>query len=181
MKVGLNPIMKHDTDISTARCSHCGKFSIWVNEKLAYPALVTAPRPNQDLPPDVLKDYEEARLIEASSPRAATALLRLAIQKLCRHLGEPGHNINSDIAELVKKGLPLRVQQALDLVRVVGNSAVHPGQIDLEDDPAVVSKLFGLVNLVADVMITQPKHVEELYGTVIPDNLKAAINRRDGK
>ena len=58
-------------------------------------------------------------------------------------------------------------------------NAVHPGQIDLKDDIDTANKLFGLVNLIADVMITQPKHVDELYESVVPDSQKAAIDRRD--
>src|SRR5688572_10249423 len=85
--------------------------------------------------------------------------LRLAIKKLCAELGETGKNINDDIASLEKKGLDKRVQQALDIVRVIGNDAVHPGQIDLRDDRDTATKLFGLVNLIAEKMITEPKHV----------------------
>jgi len=162
------------------RCSRCEAFSVWIDQQLVYPPSRTAPAPNRDLPEDIQRDYEEARDILMKSPRGAAALLRLSIQKLCRHLGEPGRNINDDIAALVGKGLPAKVQQALDIVRVVGNNAVHPGQIDLRDNVDTANRLFGLVNLIADVMITQPKHVEELYQSVVPQSQREAIARRDG-
>ncbi len=80
----------------------------------------------------------------------------------------------------MQKGLPPKIQQSLDLVRVVGNNAVHPGQIDLNDSQEITNKLFGLVNIIADVMISQPKHIDELYKTVVPESQKKAIARRDG-
>jgi hypothetical protein len=130
------------------------------------------------LPLDVRLDYDEAGRILQLSPRGAAALLRLAIQKLCKELGEKGRNIDDDIASLVKKGLDVRIQRALDIVRVIGNEAVHPGQIDLKDDVATASKLFALVNLVSDTMISQPKHIAEMYGDLPPGKLEA-IERRD--
>ncbi len=162
-----------------ARCDHCGKYTIWVEEKLVYPLSLAAPKPNQDLPDDIKSDYEEARRIASDSPRGAAALLRLCIQKLCKYLGESGENINADIASLVKRGLPVKVQQALDIVRVVGNNAVHPGQIDLKDDVETANKLFVLVNIVADVLITQPKHIDEMFNSVLPEGAKKAIKKRD--
>ena len=161
------------------RCSQCEKFSIWISGKIVYPNVKTAPLPNPDLPDNVKEDYEEARNIANDSPRGATALLRLAIQKLCKRLGEKGKNINDDIASLVKKGLPAKVQQALDVVRVVGNNAVHPGQIDLKDKPEVANNLFGLINIITEIMITQPKHISDIYNNVIPDSQKDAIEKRD--
>lgn len=168
-----------DDNFWICRCSRCGEFSIWISYKMVYPNVKTAPLPNPDLPDAVKEDYVEARNIANDSPRGATALLRLAIQKLCNHLGEKGKNINDDIASLVKKGLPVKVQQALDVVRVVGNNAVHPGQIDLNDKPEVANNLFGLINIIAEIMITQPKHISDIYNNVIPDSQKDAIEKRD--
>lgn len=147
---------------------------------MIYPLSGSAPLPNPDLPDDIKADYEEARSIVSISPRGAAALLRLAIQKLCKHLGEPGKDINTDIGNLVKKGLAPRVQQALDVVRVVGNESVHPGQIDLRDDPEVAASMFGLVNIIAEIMISQPKHIDRLYNK-LPEGKREAITRRDAQ
>ena len=114
----------------------------------------------------------------SSHPRGAAALLRLAIQKLCADLGEKGKNINADIASLVAKGLPATVQQALDVVRVTGNNAVHPGQI-ITDEAGVAEALFPLVNIIVEYMISIPSRVNSLYEN-LPEGAKAAIAKRDG-
>lgn len=167
-------------NLSISKCFNCNDVSIWIYDKLVWPASGEAPLANTDLPKNVRADYDEASTILDLSPRGATALLRLCIQKLCKFLGEPGKNINDDIASLVKKGLPVQVQQALDVVRVVGNNAVHPGQIDLKDDRPAAEKLFGLVNLISEIMISQPKHVNAMFDE-LPPEAKAAIEKRDKK
>jgi hypothetical protein len=129
------------------------------------------------LPGSVKDLYLEAASISSKSPRGASALLRLAIQVLCAELGESGNNINSDISALVKKGLPERVQQALNIVRVTGNNAVHPGQIDV-DDPEVVSNLFELINVIAEYTISMPNRIGSLYGS-LPDGAIKQIKKRD--
>ena len=162
-----------------SQCYNCKKMALWVHDQLVHPTAMAGPAPNQDLPPDVLQDYEEAGRIIALSPRSAAALLRLSIQRICRFLGEKGQNIDEDIASLVKKGLAPLVQKALDAVRVIGNEAVHPGTLDLKDDRDTALKLFSLVNIIADQMISNPKHVEELYAK-IPESKRKAIEKRDG-
>jgi hypothetical protein len=151
---------------------------LWVEESLVFPDVSTAPLPNPDLDSGIKSDYLEARSILNKSPRGAAALLRLCVQKLCQQLGEPGENLNDDIGHLVKKGLPARAQLALDVVRVIGNNAVHPGQISLKDDRDVALALFGLVNSIADLMITQPTQLERLYAR-LPEGARQAIERRD--
>jgi hypothetical protein len=85
-----------------------------------------------------------------------------------------------DIASLVAKGLNRLVQQSLDIVRVIGNEAVHPGTIDLRDDRDTALQLFKLVNLIAEQMISTPKHVNQIFDS-LPVAKKAAIEKRDGK
>jgi hypothetical protein len=121
----------------------------------------------------------EARSILAASPRGAAALLRLVVQKLCAFLGEKGKYIDDDIASLVKKGLDPLVQQSLDVVRVVGNEAVHPGSLDLRDNQAIALRLFDLVNIIAQQMISHPKSVREMFDK-LPAQKLAAIAKRDG-
>lgn len=99
---------------------------------------------------------------------------------MCKHLGGKGENLNDDIALLAKNGLDARVQQMLDVVRVIGNHAVHPGKIDLRDDRATAEMLFGLVNLIAERTIGQEKHVEEAFEG-LPESAKEAIAKRDKK
>lgn len=168
----------YNADLS--RCFNCDEVAIWVQSALVYPVRGDAPFPNPDLPADILLDFEEAGKIVGLSPRGAAALLRLAIQKLCQQLGETDNTIDQNIKSLVEKGLDVRIQQALDIVRVIGNEAVHPGTIDLRDDIETATKLFGLVNLIADSMISQPKHIEALYGSLPPNKL-AGIEARDRK
>ena len=162
-----------------ARCMRCRALSIWHTKAMIYPIASLAPLPSGALPNSARTDYEEAREILARSPRGAAALLRLSVQKLCKVLGEPGKNINDDIGSLVKKGLPPKIRESLDIVRVVGNNAVHPGQMDIEDDEETALSLFHLVNFIADVMIAQPKKIDSLYQS-LPPSSREAITKRDG-
>ena len=168
------------SEIETSTCMHCHKYSVWYDGVMVYPDFEGVQPPNQDLNEDIKADYQEAASILQKSPRGATALLRLVIQKLCKELGEEGENINTDIKNLVTKGLPSAVQKSLDVVRVIGNDSVHPGQIDLRDDVETAKALFRLVNLIAEKMITEPKEVEEIYAS-LPEDKKQQIEERDGK
>jgi len=91
-------------------------------------------------------------------------------------MGKPG-GIDEQIGQLVADGLPRRVQQALDSVRVIGNESVHPGKMDLNDTPEVGQVLFRLVNLIIQDCITAPKEAEEIYGLLPEGKLKGIENR----
>ncbi len=161
-------------------CYNCDGIAIWIRDLLLFPQRGDAPPANPDLPGDILQDYAEASAILDLSPRGAAALIRLAIQKLCKKLGKPGENINDDIGALVADGLSPKIQQALDYVRVIGNNAVHPGHIDIKDDRATAATLFHLLNMIAEKMISEPKHISQIYSE-LPEEARQAIQKRDGK
>lgn len=167
-----------NTNIS--ECFNCKKIAVWVHRSMVFPLQRLGPSPNADLPEDISRDFEEARSIVNASPRGAAALLRLCVQKLCTHLGEKGKNIDDDIASLVGKGLDPLVQQSLDIVRVVGNEAVHPGTIDLRDDQDTAARLLDLVNAIAQQMISHPKTVKAMYEK-LPESKRRAIEERNDK
>ena len=164
--------------VKISRCTNCGKKIVWVRDNYAYPDIQPI-EPNSDMPDTVKQLYDEAGLIYTKSPRAACALLRLAIDRLCNDLGETDRDINKNIAALVKRGLSVDVQQALDIVRVVGNKAVHPGQIAFDvDNKETAETLFSLINIITDRLISEPKRIQEMFDK-LPDSVKTAVRMRD--
>lgn len=168
-------------DSCVSQCACCEKFSYWIEKKLAYPPQCSAPFAAEDMPRPVKKYYDEARLVSTVSARAAAALLRIAVKKLCEHLGESESNLNHAINNLQKKGLPERVIKSLDTVRIVGNEGgAHEGQIDLtgEDNKEIVDKLFWLINFIVQKTITEPKEVDDTFNA-LPEDKKQGVTSRN--
>jgi len=159
-------------------CDHCGEITYWLNGKMIHPLATNAPMPHPDIPESIISDYNEARDIVNRSPRGAAALLRLCIQKLMKELGESGNDINKDIGSLVSKGLPVEVQQALDIVRVIGNESVHPGELDLRDDQETALQLFELINFIIEERISRKKRINVLFQK-LPEGKRQGIETRD--
>lgn len=174
---GEDDLLLHDYYISI--CFHCTKPSLWELNKMVCPSLGGQEQPNTDLNNDIRADYLEAAAVVQQSPRAAAALLRLCVQKLCIQLGLSGKNINEDIATLVAGGLNPDIQQALDTVRVIGNNAVHPLEMDMKDDTHTANALFALVNYIADQMITFPAKRASIFSS-LPEGARNSIAKRDG-
>lgn len=166
----------HNLHIS--KCFSCKKLAVWINGQLAFPKTFEAIPPAENMPEAVKELYIEAASICEASPRAAAALLRTAVEVLCNKINQSNDTIFDGIGKLVKKGLDVQVQQAMDVVRVTGNGAVHPGQIDRSDKRADVDTLFRLINIIVERLITIPMEVEDLFQK-LPEEKKAAISKRD--
>lgn len=159
-------------------CGDCKRSTIWVESKQVFPQSSTAPLPNPDMPDEVREDYIEAGQILQISPRGAAALLRLALQKLCVHLGGKGDNIDADIKLLVKNGLSSQIQRSLDIIRFTGSQAVHPLEMDLKNAGETVHSLFKIMNIIVERMISEERQISELFEG-LPESKKLAIEKRD--
>lgn len=147
--------------LSVSTCEKCSNFTLWIDGNIIYPVSGKAPLPLEDMPEETKKEFLEARSILDASPRSATALLRSALEKLISHLGE-NEDIIDNIENLKNRGLDAKFQQALHSVRMIGEEAVNPGQIDPGDDEETALILFNLTNLIVDILITQPRRVDEI-------------------
>lgn len=165
-------------NLHISKCFSCKKSAVWIAHKLAWPETFFTILPNNDMPESVKIVFIEANKVVKNSPRAAAALLRLAIEELCNEINGGKDTIFNGIGKLVKNGLDPRIQKSLDIVRVTGNDAVHPGQLNLNDTPEDAERLFKLVNLIVENLITFPNEINEVYDN-ISTGKREAIERRD--
>ncbi|WP_344200171.1 DUF4145 domain-containing protein [Aeromicrobium alkaliterrae] len=146
---------------------------------MIFPLVRQGEEPHADMPADVLAIYEEARAVSSLSRKSAAGLLRLGLQMLVDELDTGSGSIDAKIGRLVQGGLDPQVQQAMDVLRVVGNESVHPGQIDLDADDDLLPALFNLINVIVEQVVSRPKTIGALFQK-LPDAKRAAIQRRDG-
>ena len=179
--IRVDNIFESSSEATTSWCLRCQQYCFWQKQALVWPLKSGLSDPIEGCPEKIRSIYNEARKVFPHSARSAAALLRLAIQLICKEKGLPGNDLNADIGDLVQAGLPIQIQQSLDLLRVVGNHAVHPGQIVIEDNKDHIEKFFGLINLVVDHLIVQPAKVGALFTTLVPQGQQQQIAKRDGK
>ena len=66
-------------------------------------------------------------------------------------------------------------------IRIIGSNEFwkpkfHPIPLKRWAD---ATKMFGLVNVIVELQITQANHIEEMHDTIVPDVVKAQIEKRD--
>ena len=161
-------------NVSISYCFNCNEMCLWVYDQLVWPKRAPDhPEPKLHAPPNVRRECEEASQTLEASPRGAAALLRLAIEKLCKELGVSGDGLKDDIALFVREDIDARVQKVLDAARIIENNAVRPSPIGLGDDRAIAEALSGLVNLICEKMIMEPRHLQAMY-TKLREDARAA-------
>ena len=167
-----------DNTLAFSTCSKCSQESLWVDGKIVFPNISIAPSAHTDMPEEVKEVYNEAKGIHHLSPRASAALLRLALEKLLPLVGAEGKDINNMIGDLVGKGLNKSVEQALDSLRFIGNEAVHPGMIRIQDDKEISIALFRILNFIVQQLITEIREIQSIHD-LIPEGKKQGIEARN--
>lgn len=161
-------------DAYVVRCGACVRGSIWIQApdskkgknrtfNLVYPLVSVVDEPNPDMPEDVKVEYREASLVVVHSPKAAAALMRLALEKLLRSFEKSSCSLSSVIQKLERsQRISKKSAQLADILRITGNNAVHPGVMTLEDIEEVCTGLFVLLNRLVEELISIPKRDQEL-------------------
>lgn len=177
--LGGSGLASHNVNLRVSRCSVCGGNTIWWKSQMLFPAGLVGPPPAVDMSEPVREVYEEARAAAVASPRAAAALLRVAVEMLINEVESGDGRMFEKIGKLVKRGLDPRIQKMLDAVCFYGNDGgAHPGEINLNEQPETVHMLMFCLNQVIEQMVTNPRRIDDFYET-IPQSKRAAIERRD--
>ena len=123
-------------NLHVSGCHSCNGFALWVGDRLVFPY-------NVDKTPDLLeKDFEEAAAILNQSPRGATALMRVCIQKLVPLLKQDGKYLNDYISSLVRKALEVEIQQSMEVLQVLRNDPGQPTSLETQEDKEMALRFF---------------------------------------
>lgn len=160
-----NPELAH---WGISECSNCSGLMVWRNDQIMYPEVCPVEEPNEDMPEDVQKVYTEAAQVYSRSPRASAALLRLALQMLLKQIlgSESRSAIYDDLKTLVEKGANSQIIKVMDIIRFEGNESVHPGEIDLNDEPDTARILFTFINMIVEQFFSGQRRIDELYARI---------------
>jgi hypothetical protein len=150
-------------NVSISYCFNCNEMCLWVCDQLVWPKRAGDPEPKLHASPEIRCDDEVASKPLEASPRGAAALLRLATDKVCKELGEWEQGPKPEIAPPLQEEIDARVQKVLDAMRIIESDATPPDQTSVGHDRATAETLSGLVNLMCEKMIMEPRHLQAVY------------------
>jgi hypothetical protein len=125
-------------------CHSCNGFALWVGDRLVFPYNI------EKMPDLVQEDFEEAAAILNQSPRGATALMRVCIQKLVPLLKQDGKYLNNYISSLVRKALELEIQQAMEVLQILRNESGQPTSLQTQEDKEMALRFFDSLKAVLE-------------------------------
>lgn len=114
-----------------------------VNYYLIWPP--KSPRDLDPAAPEAVRSlYTEASLCEeAGALRGAAAMLRAAVEELCKERGATGRWLADKIEDLTNRGLSREVVDDLHQARTLGNWTMHDGVTFAADEVADVAELIA--------------------------------------
>jgi len=91
-----------------------------------------------------------------------------------------GKDLFEKIGHLGRRVSDETVKMAADVVRVLGNKGIHPGEIDLTERADSAKSLFLVVNMLVQNLIAGPAAIKALHGS-LPKGALESIDTRDKK
>lgn len=184
-----------------SKCDNCDEIAIWAGDAMVYPQYQgIAPPPNPDMPRSVKDLYDEANAICEASPRGAAALLRCAMEQICKDLYdelENTENIDSDaattriyppLAKMIKElsrkyNFHQDITDMLEGIKGIGNEAVHSGAY-IDDSGEIAKNLFLSLNHITDEAISRKitaKNLKRFHNSLSNNQQKNAKGSGNGK
>ena len=131
-------------NLHLSSCHTCNGFALWVGDRLAFPYNV------EKMPAFIQEDFEEAAAILNQSPRGATALMRICIQKLVPLLKRDGSYLNDYMSAVVRKGLELEIQQSMEVLQVLRNDSGQPTTLETQEDKEMALRFLNSLKAVLE-------------------------------
>lgn len=156
---------------------------------MIYPLRSAGGPAHPDMPEAVRELYDEAAAVAAVSRRAGAALTRAMVERLIKDL-DPDAPKNAKLNERIERlhrQVSTPLGKLLDVVRVVGNGALHvddkPDELvviamDDTTGPPLIELMLQAANDLVDELITHPKTVQDLWDK-LPTGVKATLDRAD--
>ncbi|OAJ35319.1 DUF4145 domain-containing protein [Piscirickettsia salmonis] len=185
----INTIFIDNSRIVVYTCYVCGNSNIalqhlqnnsLIKEQTIYPKNIDQgiDKPNACLPEKCNILYLEAASILNNSPRSSAALLRQALEEICKILGATKGNLVDKIEKIVKDNNLTHIHELMSIVRVIGNTGAHAtAEInfnDTENSKEFVIPLFKLLNAIAKQTFEEEKDIKE-FKESLPKNLLKKI------
>ena len=139
-----HPLKVKMANLHISNCHSCNGFSLWVGGLLVFPTRI-------DKTPELVEeDLEEAAAILNKFPRGATALMRVCIQKLVPLLKENGKELSDDISSLMRKGLEMEMQQAMEVLEFLRGDSAQLNSLESQADRETALRLLDSLKAVLE-------------------------------
>lgn len=150
--------------VHMAFCYSCSRPSIWTDEKMVYPPAKGHISPNEDMPVEAKKTFNEAEAILNLSPRASCMLMRLCLEQVLESLKIKGDRLYDKINNVAPEDSSLHI--FLEACRLAGNDYVHNGKVSSlgSEETAVDTSdaLAVFINEIIEQLISRPKRAAEI-------------------
>ena len=144
-----HPLKVKMANLHISSCHSCNGFSLWVGGLLVFPTRI-------DKTPELVEeDLEEAAAILNKFPRGATALMRVCIQKLVPLLEDNGNALNQRVSSLVRKGLEMEAQQAMDVLQVLRSDPAQLTHLESQADKETALRFIDSLKEVLERRMSQ--------------------------
>jgi hypothetical protein len=99
------------------------------------------------------------------------------MEKLCKELGDSEQGPRPAITPLLQEEVDARVLKVLEAMRVIESNAMPSDHVSVRDDQATAETLSGLVNLICEKMMIEPRQLQALY-TKVREGAQNGIEQR---